>query len=150
MNDVTIAVVLDDMDLTDKQWAVLEPTFRPRRRPDGRGRPWTETRGVVNAVLWVLRTGAPWADLLRRYPPYQTCHRRFQLWQRSGRLDRLLQRLAEDLRDRGKIDLSEAFVDATFASAKKGALRLVDHGREKFEYQFHSHVRPASAENARL
>lgn len=82
--------------------------------------------------------------------PYQTCHRRFQLWQRSGRLDRLLQRLAEDLRDRGKIDLSEAFVDATFASAKKGALRLVDHGREKFEYQFHSHVRPASAENARL
>ena len=124
MNEVTIAVVLDGMDLTDKQWAVLEPMFRPRR-PDGRGRPWTETRSVVNAVLWVLRTGAPWADLPRRYPPYQTCHRRFQLWQRSGRLDRLLQRLAEDLRDRGKTDLSEAFVDATFASAKKGASRLV-------------------------
>src|SRR5687767_2936865 len=112
------------MDLTDKQWAVFEPIFRPRRQPDGRGRPWTDPRGVMNAVLWVLRTGAPWADLPRRYPPYQTCHRRFQLWQRSGRLDRLLQRLAEDLRDRGKIDLSEAFVDATFASAKKGALRL--------------------------
>jgi hypothetical protein len=53
------------------------------------------------------------------------CHRRFQLWQRSGRLDRLLQRLAEDLRDRGKIELSGAFVDATFASAKKGALKSV-------------------------
>ena len=98
------------MDLTDVQWAVLEPTFRPRRRPDGRGRPWTDSRGVMNGVLWVLRTGAPWHDLPSRYPPYQTCHRRFQLWQRSGRLDRLLQRLAEDLRDRGKIDLSEAFV----------------------------------------
>jgi transposase len=110
------------MDLTDVQWAVLEPTFRPRRRPDGRGRPWTDPRAVMNGVLWVLRTGAPWHDLPSRYPPYQTCHRRFQLWQRSGRLDRLLQRLAEDLRDRGKIDLSEAFVDATFASAKKGAL----------------------------
>jgi transposase len=108
------------MDLTDVQWAVLEPTFRPRRRPDGRGRPWTDPRAVMNGVLWVLRTGAPWHDLPSRYPPYQTCHRRFQLWQRSGRLDRLLQRLAEDLRDRGKIDLSEAFVDATFASAKKG------------------------------
>jgi transposase len=57
------------MDLTDKQWAVLEPIFRPRRRPDGRGRPWTDPRGVLNAVLWVLRTGAPWADLPRRYPP---------------------------------------------------------------------------------
>jgi len=108
------------MDLIDAQWAVLEPTFRPGRRPDGRGRPWTDPRAVMNGVLWVLRTGAPWHDLPSRYPPYQTCHRRFQLWQRSGRLDRLLQRLAEDLRDRGKIDLSEAFVDATFASAKKG------------------------------
>src|SRR5687767_5039980 len=113
------------MDLTDKQWAVFEPIFRPRRQPDGRGRPWTDTRGVMNAVLWILRTGAPWADLPRRYPPYQTVHRRFQRWQRSGRLDRLLQRLAEDLRDRGKIDLSEAFVDATFAAAKKGALPSV-------------------------
>jgi transposase len=119
------------MDLTDVQWAVLEPTFRPRRRLDGRGRPWTDSRAVMNGVLWVLRTGAPWHDLPSRYPPYQTCHRRFQLWQRSGRLDRLLQRLAEDLRDRGKIDLSEAFVDATFASAKKGALKSVQRAVAK-------------------
>jgi transposase len=112
------------MDLTDAQWAVLEPTFRPRRRPDRRGRPWTDARAVLNGVLWVLRTGAAWHDLPRRHPPYQTCHRRFQQWQRSGRLDRLLTRLAEDLRDRGKLDLTEAFVDATFANAKKGALPL--------------------------
>lgn len=77
---------------------------------------------MLNAVLWIFRTGAPWADLPRRYPPYQTCHRRFQVRHRSGRLDRLLQRLAEDLRDRGQIDLSEAFVDAIFASAKKGGV----------------------------
>jgi transposase len=109
------------MDLTDAQWAILAPTFRPRRRPDGRGRPWADTRAVLNGVLWILRTGAPWHDLPARYPPYQTCHRRFQQWQRSGRLDRLLQRLAEDLRDRGKLDLTEAFVDATYAGAKKGA-----------------------------
>src|SRR6266567_1433388 len=66
------------------------------------------------------------AEAGRRYPPYQTCHRRFQVWQRSGRLDHLLQRLAEDLRDLGQIDLSEAFVDATFASAKKGRWRRRD------------------------
>ena len=59
---------------------------------------------------------------LARYPPYQTCHRRFQQWQRSGLLTRLLQKLAEDLRDRGKLDLSESFIDASFSSAKKGAL----------------------------
>jgi transposase len=116
------------MDLTDAQWQILEPIFRPRRRPDGRGRPWQDTRGVVNGVLWVLRTGAPWHDLPGRYPPYQTCHRRFQAWQRTEVLRRLLTRLAEDLRDRGKLDLSEAFIDASFSSAKKGAppLALLD------------------------
>src|SRR5438034_2113607 len=109
------------MDLTDTQWQILEPTFRPMRRTDGRGRPWQETRAVLNGVLWILRTGAPWHDLPRRYPPYQTCHRRFQHWQRTGLLREVLQCLAEDLRDRGKLDLSETFIDASFSSAKKGA-----------------------------
>ena len=77
------------MDLTDAQWAVLEPLFRPKRREDGRGRPWQDTRAVLNGVFWVLRTGAPWHDLPRRYPPYQTCHRRFQRWQRCGLLTEL-------------------------------------------------------------
>src|SRR5260370_9782391 len=110
------------MDITDAQWALLEPLFRPKRREDGRGRPWQDTRAVLNGVFWVLRTGAPWHDLPRRYPPYQTCHRRFQQWQRSGLLTQLLQKVAEDLRDRGKLDLSESFIDASFSSAKKGAL----------------------------
>src|ERR1700741_5370625 len=110
------------MDITDAQWAVLEPLFRPKRRADGRGRPWQDTRAVLNGGFWVLRTGAPWHDLPSRYPPYQTCHRRFQSWQRSGLLIRLLEKLAEDLRDRGKLDLSEGFIDASFSSAKKGAL----------------------------
>ena len=117
------------MDLTNEQWAVLDPLIGEMpRRADGRGRPWRSSRDVLNGILWILRTGAQWADLPERYPPYQTCHRRFQHWQRSGLLLRLLQKLAEDLRDRGKLDLSEAFVDASFSSAKKGAppLALLD------------------------
>src|SRR5580693_5909621 len=46
------------MDLTDAQWAVLDPLFRPKRRADGRGRPWQDTRAVLNGILWVLGTGA--------------------------------------------------------------------------------------------
>src|SRR4030081_1355447 len=99
------------MDLTDAQWQILEPIFRPRRRPDGRGRPWQDTRAVVNGVLWVLRTGAPWHDLPGRYPPYQTCHRRFQRWQQDGRFEVILQTLAEDLVHRGGLDLSEGSID---------------------------------------
>ncbi len=119
------------MDLTDTQWAVLEPHFRLKRRADGRGRPWRDTRAVLNAVLWVLRTGAPWHDLPNRYAPYQTCHRRFQQWRRDGTLTRILTALAEDLRNRGKIDLSETFIDASFSSAKKGALLWARLAAEK-------------------
>ena len=117
------------MDLTEAQWQVLRPLLTPKRRPDGRGRPWRDARAVVNGILWVLRTGAPWHDLPDRYPPYQTCHRRFQQWQRDGTLTRLLHALAEDLR--GKLDLSETFIDASFSSAKKGALLSARLAAEK-------------------
>src|SRR6266576_3627142 len=119
------------MDLADAQWAFLEPLFRPKRRADGRSRPRQDTRAVLNGGFRVLRTGAPWHDLPRRYPPYQTCHRRFQQWHRDGMLTRLLHALAEDLRARGKLDLMETFVDASFSSAKIGALLSARLAKEK-------------------
>ena len=68
-----------------------------------------------------LGTGAQWREMPEKYPPYQTCHRRFQQWVRSGKLEEALRRLARHLHQRGKLNLEEAFVDVTFASAKKGA-----------------------------
>jgi transposase len=56
-----------------------------------------------------------------KYPPYQTCHRRFQEWVRTGQLEEALKQLARHLHERRQLNLEEAFVDATFASAKKGA-----------------------------
>ena len=109
------------MDLTDEQWEVLEALIPdPPRRADGRGRPWRDSRDVLNGILWVLRTGAPWHDLPERYPPYQTCHRRFQRWVKEGTLSLILEALAEDLKERGNLDLSECFIDGTFVVAKKG------------------------------
>jgi len=110
------------LNLTDDQWELLAPLLpKPRRRKDGRGRPRRDPREVLDGVLWILRTGAQWADLPDRYPPYQTCHRYFQQWTRDGTLTRILRALAEDLYQRGAIDISEAFIDGTFAGAKKGA-----------------------------
>ena len=110
------------MNLTDAQWELIAPLLpKPRRRKDGRGRPRRDPREVLDGVLWILRTGAQWADLPDRYPPYQTCHRYFQQWTRDGTLTRILRALAEDLHERGAIDISEAFIDGTFAGAKKGA-----------------------------
>src|SRR5208283_5303301 len=108
-------------ELTDEQWEVVEPVLRPQRRADKRGRPWHDTRAGLHGVLWVLGTGAQWRDVPEKYPPFQTCHRRFQQWVRSGKLEECLRRLARHLHERGQLNLEEAFVDATFASAKKGA-----------------------------
>jgi transposase len=60
------------LDLTDEQWKVLESlTPEPPRRADRRGRPWRNPSYVLNGILWILRTGAPWRDFPVRYPPYQ-------------------------------------------------------------------------------
>lgn len=62
-----------------KKWAstspmpkggLREPVLTEKRRLDGRVRPWKNSGEVLNGVLWVLRTGAPWKDLPDRYPPY--------------------------------------------------------------------------------
>ena len=108
-------------ELTDEQWALIKPMIPELpRRDDRRGRPWKDTREVMNGVLWILRSGARWQDLPERFPPYQTCHRRFQQWVREGTLRKVLEALAQDLKERGDLDLSECFIDGTFVVAKKG------------------------------
>jgi len=108
-------------ELTDEQWLLLKPLFEKSDEIQTRGRPPRPSREVLNGVLWILRSGARWADLPERFPPYQTCHRRFQQWVKDGRLKKVLEALAQDLLERGKLDLSETFIDGTFVSAKKGA-----------------------------
>jgi transposase len=112
-------------DLTDEHWEILDDLIPElKRREDGRGRSWKSRRAVLNGILWMLRTGAPWADLPQCYPSYQTCHRRFQQWVQSGIMRGVLEALAEDLRTRGELDVREAFINGSFAPAKKGDFRL--------------------------
>jgi len=120
------------MELTDVQWELLKPLVEPRTPKKRRARPWRDTREVLEGTLWILRTGAQWSELPRdKFPPYQTCHRRFQSWVREGTLVTVLQTLAEDLLARGQLDLAETFIDASFSGAKKGAVQLVQHAAAK-------------------
>ena len=57
-------------DLKDYQWQRLQPLL-PRQKPDI-GRPRTAHRRVINGILWILRTGAPWRDMPEYYGPWQT------------------------------------------------------------------------------
>ena len=111
-------------ELSDEQWAIIEPILWKRKlRDDGKGRSPKSNREILNSILWILRFGARCKDLPERFPSYQTCHRRFQYWERTGTL---LETLAKDLSERGKFDLSKCFIYASrpCREAKKGASGL--------------------------
>jgi transposase len=70
--------------LTDGQWERIRNHFPEENIPDGRpGRKPVATRRVLEAVLWILNTGAQWHMLPQSYPNYKTVHRRFQTWCRD-------------------------------------------------------------------
>ena len=69
-------------ELTDAQWAQLAPLLPPQRPRIGR--PAKDHRTVLNGILWILRTGAPWRDLPERYGAWQTVYSRFRRWQHRG------------------------------------------------------------------
>jgi transposase len=107
--------------LSDEHWERIREHFPEENIPNSRpGRKPIPTRQVLEAVLWILNTGAQWHMLPQCFPNYKTVHRRFQSWCRNEVLRDVLTDLANTLREEGSIDESESFIDATFASAKGG------------------------------
>jgi transposase len=108
--------------LTDDQWAVLEPLIPdPAERIDKRGAPATNRRALLDGIVWILRTGSPWAAVPRPYPPKSTVDRWCQRWVIAGVFDCIVARLVADLYVLGDLALAECFIDGTFALAKQGA-----------------------------
>lgn len=107
--------------LSDEHWERIRDHFPEEHiHPSRPGRKPIPSRKVLEAVLWILNTGAQWHMLPQCYPNYKTVHRRFQNWCRSNVLREVMTDLANTLRDEGALDESECFIDATFSSAKGG------------------------------
>jgi transposase len=107
--------------LRDEQWERIRDHFPEEKIADGRpGRKPIPTRCVLEAVLWILNTGAQWHMLPQSYPNYKTVHRRFQTWCRDEVLRRVLTDVANELRDSGALNEEECFIDAFTP-------RLLDH-----------------------
>src|SRR5688572_27125840 len=105
--------------LSDDQWERIRAYFPEENISEGRpGRKPIPAREVLDAVLWILNTGAQWCMLPQCYPNYKTVHRRFQQWCEREVLREILTQLANTLRDEGALDERESYIDATFASAK--------------------------------
>jgi transposase len=115
-------------DLTNRQWEQLQPLLPPQKPKTGR--PAVDHRRILNGMLWILRTGAPWRDLPARYGPWRTVASRFHRWQKAAIWSQLLAAVHAQAAAAGRINWDLHYVDGTMirahqhaAGAKKGLQR---------------------------
>jgi len=115
-------------DLTNEQSA-RRALLLPPQKPQS-GRPNEDHHRIINGILWILRTGAPWQDLPRRYGTRGTVSSRYYRWRRAGVWDRIFADLQAQADADGILDWTILFVDSTIvrahqhaAGAKKGTLK---------------------------
>lgn len=107
-------------ELTDQEWNHIKDLLPPEKSGK-RGRPSKDNRMILNAMVWIARSGAPWRDLPERYGPWETVYSRFRKWINDGILDNIFRVLGLDA------ELDELFMDSSIvqahqhsAGAKKG------------------------------
>jgi transposase len=110
-------------ELTDAQWRRIEALI-PGKAGD-KGRHGEDNRLFVDAVLWLVRAGAPWRDLPEEFGKWNSVFRRFRRWARKGVWKRLFTELGENP------DLEYLIIDSTIvrahqhaAGAKKGGAKM--------------------------
>lgn len=124
--------MLKRYELTDQEWEQIAPLIPSNKGK--RGRPPKDDRLMLNAMLWLARSGAPWRDLPERYGPYSSVYSRFRKWIDDGILDNIFRVLSLES------ELYELSIDASIvqahqhsAGAKKGQITislLVDPGED--------------------
>ena len=82
--------------LDERQWSKIAAVLEAHRGP---GRPGSNNRNFIEAVLWWRRTGVPWRDLPDAFGPWKTVFNRFDRWSKTGKWARLLKALQTDRDD---------------------------------------------------
>jgi transposase len=106
-------------DLTNAEWTQLQLLLPPQK--PWTGRPAEDHWRIINGMLWIARTGAPWRDLPERYGPSGTVSSRFYRWRKLGLWDRLLATLQQQVDADGKLDWDVHFVDGSSVRAHQHA-----------------------------
>lgn len=106
-------------ELTNEQWERLRPLLPPQKPK--RGRPAQDHRRILNGILWLLRTGAPWRDLPERYGRWRTVASRFYRWRKAGLWDRLFTIVQQQANAAKEVDWEVHYVDGTMVRAHQHA-----------------------------
>lgn len=132
-------------ELSDAQWRRLAPLLPPQKPRVGR--PSLPHRRIINGILWILATGAPWRDLPTQYGSWHTVSSRFYRWQHAGIWPRLLRALQCLADCQGQLDWSIHFVDSTIvrthqhAAGARGGQAGQALGRSRGGFNTKLHVR---------
>ncbi len=110
-------------DLTDAQWERLQPLLPPQKHGKGTkgGRPSINHRQIINGILWILRTGAPWEALPGRYGKRSTVSTRSYRWIEQGIWDRSYDAVKAQADASGEVDWEVHHVAATVIRAHQHA-----------------------------
>jgi transposase len=103
--------------LSDQQWAFIQPLLPPPART---GRPRADDRRTIEGILYILITGCRWQDLPREYGAPTTAWRRLKRWGEEGVWERIWRTALAALDWHKQLDWTVAFLDDSFAPAKKG------------------------------
>ncbi len=106
-------------EVTDQDWEFLEPLIPQRTAKTGRTP--SDSRRMLNGILWILKTGAPWRDLPLRFGPWQTVYDHFRNWRSGGVYDRILEALHIRLDQNGQIDWDLWCIDGSSVRAARAA-----------------------------
>lgn len=113
-------------EISDEQWKLVQPLL-PRAAT---GRTARDPRQMLNAIFWLLHTGAPWRDLPERFGPWQTVYNTFSRWRTAGIFERILEALQIQLDREGRIDWELWCIDGSHVRASRaaaGADKKVSH-----------------------
>ena len=104
--------------LTDDQWDCIEHFFG---KPKSTGRPPADRRLIMDGILWIVRTGAPWRDLPEEFGPWQTVYHYFNQWSSDGTLRDILRALKRAMCDNDAFDNELWCIDGTVVRAARCA-----------------------------
>ena len=102
-------------ELTDEQWQKVEPILR--RRTAKTGRSPKDSRQMLNGIIWVLRSGAPWQSMPARYVSWKTVYNRCRSWSRNGTFERILSALQISRDREGRIHWDQWGTDGSSVEA---------------------------------
>jgi transposase len=102
-------------ELSDQEWAQIEPLLPPIRTGQ-KGRPAKDHRIMLNGIVWLARSGAPWRDLPERYGSWKSVYSRFCNWRDKGVLLCVFSALSADA------DLENLLIDSTTVKVHKSAV----------------------------